>query len=95
MKTADIALCLSLEAMRGELAAFDPRLQRARPHPGQMKVARNILRILDGTQRCAEAAPPRDVVFPEENRAPGTPASAARAGCLFPALRTPGPRPGQ
>ena len=48
--------------MRGELAAFDPRLQRARPHPGQMKVARNILRILDGTQRCAEAA--RDVVFP-------------------------------
>jgi histidine ammonia-lyase len=73
LKAADIALCLSLEAMRGELAAFDPRLQRARPHQGQMKVARNVLRILDGTRRCAQAA--RDVVFPEESRAPGTPAS--------------------
>lgn len=73
LKAADIALCLSLEAMRGELAAFDPRLQRARPHQGQMKVARNVLRILDGTRRCSQAA--RDVVFPEESRAPGTPAS--------------------
>ncbi|WP_349369385.1 aromatic amino acid ammonia-lyase [Salinarimonas sp.] len=73
LKAADIALCLSLEAMRGELAAFDPRLQRARPHPGQMKVARNVLRILDGTTRCSQAA--RDVVFPEESRAPGSPAS--------------------
>ena len=35
LKHADIALCLSLEAMRGELAAFDPRLHKARPHPGQ------------------------------------------------------------
>ncbi|MCC5976607.1 MAG: aromatic amino acid lyase [Salinarimonas sp.] len=73
MKTADIALCLSLEAMRGELAAFDARLQRARPHAGQMKVARNILRILDGTRLCSQAA--RDIVFPEEKREPGTPAS--------------------
>lgn len=73
LKALDVALCLSLEAMRGELAAFDPRIQRARPHPGQMKVARNVLRILDGTARCSQAA--RDVVFPEESRAPGTPAA--------------------
>src|ERR687894_2188805 len=73
LKQADIAMALSLEAMRGELAAFDPRLHRARPHPGQAKVARNLLRILDGTRRCSQAA--RDVVFPDEPRQPGTPAS--------------------
>jgi histidine ammonia-lyase len=73
LKHADIAMCLSLEAMRGELAAFDPRVHRARPHPGQAKVARNLLRVLDGTERCSQAA--RDVVFPDEPRQPGTPAS--------------------
>ena len=44
LKQADIALCLSLEAMRGELAAFDPRVHKARPHLGQGRVARNVLR---------------------------------------------------
>ena len=72
LKHADITMCLSLEAMRGELAAFDPRLQRARPHPGQLRVARNLLRILEGSKRCSQAA--RDVVFPDEARKPGTPA---------------------
>jgi histidine ammonia-lyase len=73
LKHADIAMCLSLEAMRGELAAFDPRVHKARPHPGQARVARNLLRILDGTKRCSQAA--RDVVFPDEPRQPGQPAS--------------------
>ena len=41
---------------------------RARP-----SVARNLLRILEGTKRCSQAA--RDVVFPDEPRQPGTPAS--------------------
>lgn len=71
-KLADVALALSLEALRGETAAFDPRLHRARPHPGQARVARNVLRLLEGSQRCGAAA--RDLVFPEEARAPGTPA---------------------
>src|SRR5919107_244054 len=57
------------EAMWGELAAFDPRLHKARPHPGQAKIAHNLLRILEGTQRCSQAA--RDVVFPDEPRPPG------------------------
>jgi histidine ammonia-lyase len=72
LRQADIALCLSLEAMRGELAAFDPRLHKARPHVGQGRVARNVLRVTDGTRRCAQGA--RDLVFPEESRAPGEPA---------------------
>ncbi len=69
LKTADIALALSLEALRGELAAFDPRVHKARPHPGQAATARNLLRIAGDSQRCSEAA--RLTVFPEENRAPG------------------------
>jgi histidine ammonia-lyase len=73
LKQADIAMCLSLEAMRGELAAFDPRVHRARPHPGQARIARNLLKILDGSKRCSQGA--RDVVFPDEPRQPGTPAS--------------------
>ena len=73
LKHADIAMALSLEAMRGELAAFDPRVHRARPHPGQARVARNLLRVLDGTRRCSQDA--RDLVFPDEPRQPGQPAS--------------------
>jgi histidine ammonia-lyase len=45
-------------------------LHRARPHPGQELVARNVLRILDGTKRCGEAA--RSLIFPDEARDPGT-----------------------
>lgn len=69
LKQADIALALTLECLRGELAAFDPRVHRARPHPGQGLVARNILRIAGDSKRCGEAA--RQVLFPDEARAPG------------------------
>jgi histidine ammonia-lyase len=66
-------MCLSLEAMRGELAAFDPRVHRARPHPGQARVARNLMRILADSKRCSQEA--RDLVFPDEPRQAGQPAS--------------------
>jgi histidine ammonia-lyase len=71
LKAADIALCLSLEAMRGELIAFAPPIHIARPHPGQQKTARNITRIAGDSQRCSEAA--RLLVYPEENRKEGVP----------------------
>jgi histidine ammonia-lyase len=71
LKHADIALALTLEALRGELAAFDPRVHRARPHPGQMKTARNLLRIAGDSRRCSEAA--RAILFPDEARDPGKP----------------------
>jgi histidine ammonia-lyase len=35
MKTADIAAAMSLEALRGTRAAYDERISRIRPHPGQ------------------------------------------------------------
>jgi histidine ammonia-lyase len=68
-KAADIALCLSLEAMRGELIAFQPPIHNARPHKGQKKVARNVIRIAGDSKRCSEAA--RLTVYPEENRKVG------------------------
>jgi len=69
VKAADVALALSLEAMRGERAAFDPRVHAARPHPGQGSVARNVLRLIEGSARCSEGA--RLTVYPEEAREPG------------------------
>lgn len=49
-KTADIAGAMSLEALRGTVKAFDPRLQSVRPHKEQAMTARNILRILDKSE---------------------------------------------
>ncbi len=72
LKHADIALALSLECMRGELAAFQARVHAARPHPGQAASARNILKLIGDSRRCSEAA--RQTVYPDEARAPGTPA---------------------
>ena len=39
---ADIAGAVSLEALKGSKRPFDERLQSARPHPGQAKVAANL-----------------------------------------------------
>ncbi len=47
--TADVAGALSLDALRGSPVAFDERLQRARPHTGQLASARNLLRLNRGS----------------------------------------------
>jgi histidine ammonia-lyase len=47
--TADVAGSLSLDALRGSPVAFDERLQRARPHPGQIESARNLERLNRGS----------------------------------------------
>lgn len=46
---ADVAGALSLDALRGSPAAFDKRLQQARPHAGQMTTARNLSRLNRGS----------------------------------------------
>jgi histidine ammonia-lyase len=48
--TADVAAALSLDALRGTTAAFDERIQRVRPHPGQIISARNLLRLNAGSE---------------------------------------------
>jgi histidine ammonia-lyase len=68
-KSADIGMSLSLEAMRGELAAFDARVHKARPHEGQRKIAANIRKITEGSKRCSAAA--RETLYPDEARAAG------------------------
>ncbi len=47
--TADVALALSLDALRGTPAAFDDRIARARPHPGARRTARNVARLIAGS----------------------------------------------
>ncbi|MDP9292601.1 MAG: aromatic amino acid lyase, partial [Verrucomicrobiota bacterium] len=47
---ADVAGAMSLEALKGTPAAFDPRLQEARPHPGQKAVANHLLSLLQGSE---------------------------------------------
>src|SRR6266481_8953120 len=47
---ADTAGAMSLEALKGTPAAFDLRLQEARPHPGQKAVAKHLLSILEGSE---------------------------------------------
>ena len=49
MKAADIAAAMSLEALRGTRSAFDERISRARPHPGQLATCSNMLRLTDGS----------------------------------------------
>ncbi len=49
-RTAEIALALSLEAVRGVAGAFDERLQRARRHAGPIISAANVRRMLAGSE---------------------------------------------
>lgn len=44
---ADVAASLSLDATRGTLRAFDPRIQKVRPHNGQAVVSSNINLLFD------------------------------------------------
>jgi histidine ammonia-lyase len=49
VRAADVAGALSLDALKGTDVAFDPRIQAARPHPGQAASARNLCRLLAGS----------------------------------------------
>ncbi len=46
LESAEIALAMSLEAMVGVSAAFDPRIHQVRNHPGQMMLAKRVLQLL-------------------------------------------------
>ncbi len=48
-RAADIAAALSVDALRGSLKPFDPRIHAARPHGGQRTSAANIQRLLAGS----------------------------------------------
>jgi histidine ammonia-lyase len=48
--SADVIGALTLDALQGTDAAFDERIHGARPHPGQLKTAENLRRMLEGSQ---------------------------------------------
>jgi histidine ammonia-lyase len=47
--SADVIGALSLDALRGTDAAFDARIHQVRPHPGQLRTAENLRRMLEGS----------------------------------------------
>src|SRR5438874_1382690 len=49
-RVADVAGAMTLEALKGTPAAFDLRLQNARPHPGQKAVAKHLLSLMEGSE---------------------------------------------
>jgi len=49
VKSAEVATALSLEALKGIFDAFDERIQRVRPHLGQITSARNIRLLTAGS----------------------------------------------
>jgi histidine ammonia-lyase len=84
---ACLSLGLTLEAMRAEMSAFDPRIQMARPHAGQIKTAEVIRTLLKGSTRTTHEA--RAVQLPDECVAPIS-LHRAHPGCVLAALRTAG-----
>jgi histidine ammonia-lyase len=59
--TADVAAALSLDALRGTPAAFDERIQRIRPYPGQTVTARNLTQLNRGSEiRESHRSPEKD-----------------------------------
>ena len=47
---ADLTGAISLEALMGTPAAFDPRIHLARPHAGQIAAADHLMRLLAGSE---------------------------------------------
>ncbi len=58
--TADIALAMSLEALLGCAAAFDPRIHGARGQDGQIRTAGNIRQLINGSSLIDSSARVQD-----------------------------------
>ena len=48
-RVADIAGAMTVDATKSSQRPFDPRLQKVRPHPGQIACAANLLRLLEAS----------------------------------------------
>lgn len=48
--TADVICAMSVDALKGTPRAFDPRIHEVRPHPGQLRSAANLARMLEGSE---------------------------------------------
>ncbi len=52
---ADLSGAMTLEALKGSRSAFDPLISATRPHPGEAKTARNMLKLMGPTSTIAES----------------------------------------
>ena len=50
LKAAQVAVAMSVEALKGTAKAFDERLSHARPHPGSILIARNLRCMLEDSE---------------------------------------------
>src|SRR5438128_8749234 len=50
LMSGEAALALSLEGLDGWIDAFDERIHKLRPHPGQISVAQTVRRLLKGSR---------------------------------------------
>jgi histidine ammonia-lyase len=50
VELCDLSGAMSLDALKGTPAAFDQRIQKARPHAGQIAAAEHLVRLLAGSQ---------------------------------------------
>ena len=50
VNSADVIGAMSCDALKGTDAAFDERIHKARPHPGQIATAANLRKLLEGSQ---------------------------------------------
>ncbi len=55
LRLSDLAGGMSLEGLRGSRSAFDPLIAATRPHAGEAKTARNLLRVLGESSTIAES----------------------------------------
>lgn len=51
----DLSGAMSLEALRGSRSAFDPLIAATRPHPGEAKTARNLLKLMGSDSPIAQS----------------------------------------
>ncbi|MGI8560507.1 MAG: HAL/PAL/TAL family ammonia-lyase, partial [Luteimonas sp.] len=49
LETADLAAAMTIDAFAGRLSAFEADVHALRPHPGQVRVAENLRRLLAGS----------------------------------------------
>jgi histidine ammonia-lyase len=49
LETADLAAAMTIDAFAGRLGAFAAEVHALRPHPGQVRVAANLRRLLEGS----------------------------------------------
>lgn len=55
VKIADIATAMTLEAVRGTKRAYDEDISLLKPHPGQLDVSRNLLKLLSEESEIANS----------------------------------------